>query len=83
MPWTVVRASRARMRTFRDLKRVRTRETARWLACALPCRRFAVTLAGASARLGAEVGRYAFRVVAPPTPCRSPGALRLSSSKYS
>ena len=35
---------------------------AQWLACALPCRRFAVTLAGANARLEAEVVRYAFLV---------------------
>lgn len=52
---------------FRDLKRVGTRDStsfaAQWLACALPCRRFAVTLAGANARLGAEVARYAFLVV--------------------
>ena len=48
---------------FRDLKRVGTRDStsfaAQWLAYALPCRRFAVTLAGANARLGAEVVRYA------------------------
>jgi len=36
---------------------------ARWLACALPCRRFAVTLAGADARLGADADRYSFTVV--------------------
>jgi hypothetical protein len=52
---------------FRDLKRVGTRNmtcfAAQWLACALLCRRFAATLASASARLGAEVGRYAFLVV--------------------
>src|SRR5436190_17021432 len=72
---------------FRDLKRVGTRDrtsfAAQWLACALPFRRFAVTLADAAARLGAEVARYAFRDgLAPPTPCRSPGALRLSPSSY-
>ena len=33
-----------------------------WLAYALPCRRFAVTLTGANARLGADVARYAFIV---------------------
>src|SRR6266404_6741050 len=58
--------SRARPCAFRDLKRVGTRDltsfAAQWLACALPCRRFAVTLAGANARLGAEVVRYAFLV---------------------
>ena len=51
---------------FRDLKRVGTRDStsfaAQWLACALPYRRFAVTLAGANARLGAEVVRFAFLV---------------------
>ncbi len=35
---------------------------ARWLACALPCRRFAVDLAAADARLGADAGRYSFIV---------------------
>jgi hypothetical protein len=33
-----------------------------WLACALPCRRFACTLASADARLGADADRYAFTV---------------------
>src|SRR6201993_1458722 len=51
---------------FRDLKRVGTRDltsfAAQWLAYALPCRRFAVILAGANARLGAEVVRDAFLV---------------------
>ena len=46
---------------FRDLKRVGARDktsfAAQWLACALPYRRFAVTLRGAAARLGAEVAR--------------------------
>src|SRR5437870_4156151 len=47
-------------------QRVGTRDltsfAAQWLACALPCRRFAVILTGANARLGAEVVRYAFLV---------------------
>lgn len=30
---------------------------AQWLACTFPCRRFADTLAGACARLGADVVR--------------------------
>ena len=51
---------------FRDLKRVGTRDPtsfgAQWLAYTLPCGRFAVTRAGANARLGAEVVRYAFLV---------------------
>jgi hypothetical protein len=33
-----------------------------WLAYALPCRRFADTLADANARLGADVDRYSFIV---------------------
>ena len=33
---------------------------AQWLACTLPCRRFADTLADACARLGADADRYAF-----------------------
>src|SRR5262249_37082232 len=52
---------------FRDLKRVDTRRStcfaAQWLACAPPCRRFAHILADVNARLGAEVGRYAFLVM--------------------
>jgi hypothetical protein len=36
---------------------------AQWLACTLPCRRFADTLTDACARLGADVGRYSFIVV--------------------
>jgi len=35
---------------------------ARWLACALPCRRFACALANANARPGADVDRYSFIV---------------------
>jgi hypothetical protein len=52
---------------FRDLKRVGARKitcfAAQWLACALPCRRFAHILTDVNARLGAEVGRYAFLVM--------------------
>ena len=62
-----VRAGAPVRLAFRDLKRVGTRDrtsfAAQWLACALPCRRFDVTLAGAAARLGAGVARYAFLVV--------------------
>ena len=36
---------------------------AQWLACVLPCRRFAPALAGRHARLGADVGRYSFIAV--------------------
>jgi len=35
---------------------------AQWLACALPCRRFADALADAHARLGADAVRYSFIV---------------------
>ena len=51
---------------FRDSEHVGTRDylafAAPWLAYALPYRRFADTLAGASARLGAGAGRYSFTV---------------------
>jgi hypothetical protein len=36
---------------------------ARWLACTIPCRRFAPGLAAGHARLGADVGRYSFIAV--------------------
>jgi hypothetical protein len=36
---------------------------AQWLACALPYRRFARTLAGTGARLGADADRYSFIAV--------------------
>ena len=36
---------------------------AQWLAYALPCRRFALALAGNDARLGADVDRYSFIAV--------------------
>ncbi|TIP40749.1 MAG: hypothetical protein E5X77_27315 [Mesorhizobium sp.] len=36
---------------------------AQWLAYMLPCRRFVDTLAGAYARLGADVDRYSFIAV--------------------
>ena len=49
---------------FRTGDRVGTQDeesfAARWLACTFPCRRFAGTLAGACARLGANVDRYSF-----------------------
>jgi hypothetical protein len=52
---------------FRRLKSVGARNhvafAAQWLACALPCRRFASPLAEACARLGADVARYAFIVM--------------------
>jgi hypothetical protein len=36
---------------------------AQWLAYVPPCRRFACTLAGADARLGADANRYSFIAV--------------------
>ncbi len=52
---------------FRTANGVGTRNlctfAAQWLAYALPCRRFAATLADADARLGADVDRYSFIVV--------------------
>ena len=36
--------------------------SARWLACTVPCRRFAPGLAARHARLGADVDRYSFVV---------------------
>ena len=51
---------------FRYSNNVGTRDyrpfAAQWPACTLPCRRFAVSLTEADARLGASVGRYAFTV---------------------
>ena len=52
---------------FRFANSVGTRNsctfTAQWLACALPCRRFVITLTDHDARLGAEVVRYTFLAV--------------------
>jgi hypothetical protein len=52
---------------FRYTDSVGTRKefsiAAQWLACMLPYRRFADTLADGSARLGANVDRYSFIVV--------------------
>jgi len=53
-----------------------------WLAYAIPCRRFANILANADARLGADVTLLFLhrRGLAPPTPRRSPRALRFGST---
>jgi hypothetical protein len=52
---------------FRENEHVGTRIAqvfaAQWLAYVLPCRRFAATLTGDCARLGAGAGRYSFTVV--------------------
>ena len=52
---------------FHNCNRVSTRNqksyAAQWLAYALPYRRFACTLAGTCARLGADAVRYSFTVV--------------------
>jgi len=51
---------------FRENEHVGTRIAqvfaAQWLAYVLPCRRFAATLAGNSARLGVGADRYSFTV---------------------
>ena len=64
------RADALRRVAFRVQYRVGTRDkrdkgsfAAQWLACALPCRRFAAALADHDARLGADVDRYSFIVV--------------------
>jgi hypothetical protein len=52
---------------FRDYEHVGARDfqvfAAQWLAYALPCRRFAVILADANARLGADAVCYSFIAV--------------------
>jgi hypothetical protein len=52
---------------FRGGKRVGVRGyktfAAQWLACTIPCRRFADTLTGTDARLGADVDRSSFIAV--------------------
>ncbi len=51
---------------FREYEHVGTRIAqafaAQWLACVLPCRRFADTLTDDSARLGVGADRYSFTV---------------------
>ena len=65
--WAGTRADAPVHVAFRDFDHVGTRNylafAAQWLAYALPYRRFAVTLADASARLGANADRYSFTVV--------------------
>lgn len=76
---------------FRYTDSVGTRDqfsiVAQWLACTYPCRRFADILAGACARLGADVVRYSFIVVdlhhlllagLPAHPCENAKALGFS-----
>jgi hypothetical protein len=74
MPGSQTTPSRAGARVFAPVRvafryfdDVGTRDyqayAAQWLAYALPCRRFAVTLTDADARLGADVDRYSFTVV--------------------
>ena len=52
---------------FRYTDSVGTRKkfsiAAQWLACTFPCRRFADTLTGTGARLGADADRYSFIAV--------------------
>jgi hypothetical protein len=64
--WAGTRANAPVHVAFRDYDHVGTRDylafAAPWLAYVLPYRRFAVTLADASARLGADADRYSFIV---------------------
>src|SRR3954451_4210809 len=65
--WTGTRADAPVHVAFRDSDHVGTRDylafAAQWLAYVLPYRRFADTLADASARLRAGADRYSFTVV--------------------
>ena len=56
---------------------------AQWLAYALPCQRFANTLAGICASTRGRCGSLLLHRdgLAPSTPCRSPGALRSSPNQ--
>jgi hypothetical protein len=82
------RASAPARVAFRCLNGVGTRSftsfAAQWLASALPCRRFATTLAGCGARLGADLVRYSFiatdshRLVLAGLPAHSDKATTLS-----
>jgi hypothetical protein len=64
---TDARASAPVRVAFRPVNSVGTQDkypfAAQWLAYALPCRRFARTLAGTDARLGADAVRYTFIAV--------------------
>jgi hypothetical protein len=64
--WTSTRDDAPVHVAFRDSDHVGTQNfqafAAPWLAHVLPCRRFADTLASASARLGADADRYSFTV---------------------
>jgi hypothetical protein len=61
------RISAPRCVAFRYHESVGTQDNnfiaAQWLACTLPCRRFADILTVASARLGADADRYSFIVL--------------------
>jgi hypothetical protein len=61
---TDARADASAHVAFRENEHVGTRDfqvfAAQWLAYALPCRRFAVILADANARLGADAVCYSF-----------------------
>lgn len=65
--WASARSNAPVHFAFRYMNTVGTRDinpfAAQWLACTLPCRRFANALADASARLGADAGCYSFIVV--------------------
>jgi hypothetical protein len=64
---TGARTSASARLAFRRTNSVGIRDdcsfAAQWLACTLPCRRFAGVLADVCARLGADVGCYSFIAV--------------------
>ena len=64
---TNARTSAPARLAFRSTNSVGIRDygpfAAQWLACTLPCRRFADVLADVCARLGADVGCYSFIAV--------------------
>jgi hypothetical protein len=68
---------------FRRLKSVGAQDkvkfAAQWLACTLPCRRFAVILAECLRTARRRCGSLHLHRsgLAPSAPCRSPGALKL------
>jgi hypothetical protein len=49
-------------RVVADIIEIGRLHAVQWLACALPCRRFAGALADVCARLRADAGRYSFTV---------------------
>jgi hypothetical protein len=75
----MVRPKRVAFRTRNSVGTRGLAFAAQWLAYALPYRRFVGVLTDANARLGGRCGSLLLHRsgLAPPTPCRSPGALRV------